>query len=62
MCTMHITIPALQKRPKVLPMCLSEMLCTGTQSSGGQEVRMCVYASIIARGLLVVSESSAALR
>jgi len=44
---MHITIPALQKRPKVLPMSLSEMLCTGTQSSGGQAVRMSVYASIM---------------
>ena len=40
---MHITIPALQKRPKVMPMCPSEMLCTGTQSSGGQAVRMFVY-------------------
>jgi len=47
MRTMHITIPALQKRPKVLPMSLSEMLCTGTQSSGGQAVRMSVYASIM---------------
>jgi hypothetical protein len=44
---MHITIPALQKRPKVLPMSLSEMLCTGTQSSGGQAVRVSVYASIL---------------
>ena len=47
MRTMHITIPALQKRPKVLPMSLSEMLCTGTQSSGGQAVRLSVYASIM---------------
>ena len=40
MRTMHITIPAPQKRPKVLPMSLSEMLCTGTQSSGGQAERI----------------------
>jgi len=43
----RFAVPALQKRPKVLPMSLSEMLCTGTQSSGGQAVRLSVYASIM---------------